>query len=151
MPEIVAREGFTVVGLSVVGNPRTMAYSDIWANQFMPRKAELLPLSIDGGYYAVFYCAGVPDEVEMLVAMATGPAAEPPAGCVKREVPAATYAVFHCTLATIGATWASVDEWLARSEYAGDRSEKSDFEYYPPETNGPDSPVQVWVPVKPRT
>lgn len=148
MPEVVSRDGFAMIGLAVVGNPKTLDYHDIWTNQFRPREPELRSLSADGAYYEAFFCVGKPEAVEMVVGVAVRAEATPPAGLVKRDLPAATYAVFKCTVATIGQTWNGVDAWLSESDYEYDDQGKADFEYYPPDTAGPDDPVQIYVAVR---
>ncbi|MCE5238944.1 GyrI-like domain-containing protein [bacterium] len=144
------RAATTIIGVAIVGNPKATDFHDFWANQFMPREAELKPLSLDGAYYEAFFCAGDPEHVEMVAGMAVAPDATPPAGLVKRELAATTYAVFDCTVGTIGATWATIEQWLSESEYEYDREQQGDFEYYPPDTKDQDSPVQIYVPVKAR-
>lgn len=146
MPEIKRREGFSLIGVLQVGDPRTTDFHDFWMNEFMPREPELRPLSVDGAYYGAFLCSGRPEAMEMLAAMSVAPEAVVPEGLVMRQIPAATYAVFDCTLATLGPTWAQVESALREAAYT--HGATPDFEYYPPDTNGPDSPVQIWVPVQ---
>lgn len=149
-PRLEQREGFTVIGVLARGKVTELDFHTIWGEEFGPREAEVRPLSVDPGYYAAFYCAGVAGEVEVLSGMRVAADAPAPEGLTKRAVAAALCAVFDCTLATIGQTWGGLEGWLSQSAYDYDRDGKSDYEYYPPDTAGPDSPVQIVVPVRAR-
>ncbi|MBU0609487.1 MAG: GyrI-like domain-containing protein [Armatimonadetes bacterium] len=147
-PRIEQREATTIIGIAIVGNPHTTDFHDFWMNQFMPREPEIKPLSRDGAYYEAFFCAGEPEQVEIVAGMAVAPDATPPEGLVKRELAATTYAVFDCTVGTIGATWTAIEQWLSEAEWEYDREHQGDFELYPPDTKDQDSPVAIYVPVK---
>jgi len=149
-PRLVQREAATIIGVALVGNPKTTDFHDFWMNRFMPREPQIKPLSLDGAYYEAFFCAGDPEHVEMMAGMAVSPDATPPDGLVKRELAATTYAVFDCTVGTIGATWADIEQWLTESTYEYDRERQGDFELYPPDTKDQDSPVEIYVPVRAR-
>ena len=116
-PRIASRAATTIIGVAMVGNPKATDFHAFWEEQFMPREAELKPLSVDGAYYEAFFCAGDPEQVEIVAGMAVAPDATVPGGLVKRELAATTYAVFDCTVGTIGATWAVIEQWLDTSEY----------------------------------
>ncbi len=147
-PTFVTREAFVVIGVSVRGNPMALDYRSIWANQFMPHQDELMRLSTDKAYYGVFFETDETEVVDHMAAVAVDAAAQAPAGLVRREVPAATYAVFDCTVKTIGQTWnAIMSEWLPASDYTYDLACAS-FELYPPGTEGEDGPLAIYVPVK---
>ena len=146
-PKLVSREAFTVMGVAVRGNPAKLDYNDIWMSQFMAREADIKPYSVDGAYYGAYFCTGQEGLVDMIAGMAVEGVSDAPEGLVMREVPAATYATFECTVGTIGPTWGTIERWLAEGEYEWDHS-KSDFEYYPPETAGEASPVTIYVGVR---
>ena len=147
-PEIVTRDGFAVMGVVVRGNPTSMDYADIWGNQFMKYHDQVKALSTDEAYYGVYFETGEENVVDLVAGMAVGEVQDVPDGLVVREVPAATYAVFQCTVKTIGATWQAImAEWLTTSEYEYDAS-KTAFECYPPGTQDTDSPASVFVPIR---
>ena len=63
-------------------------------------------------------------------------------------MPASRYAVFECTVATIGDTYAWIfGEWLKTAPYArpDENSPKADFERYPPNTDSGDTPVLLHI------
>jgi predicted transcriptional regulator YdeE len=73
---------------------------------------------------------------------------EIPDGLTLRTLPAAKYAVFTCTMKTLSATYPFVyQQWLPASAYELDMS-ASDFEYYLPNADSADSPVQIFIPIK---
>lgn len=84
---------------------------------------------------------------------AEGKPGELPKGLAEYTVPAMTWAVFPCTLETIGKTEAmAISKWLPKSNYrplnkgyitGRMRSGAPDIEYY-----GEDGAVEVWVAVK---
>jgi len=84
--------------------------------------------------------------------MAVGEVASIPNGLVVREVPAARYAVFECTLKTIGETWDRIfQDWLPASQYENDAPLPS-FECFPPDdARAGDFPVSIYVPVREET
>lgn len=67
------------------------------------------------------------------------------------EVPAATYAVFRCTLNTLRQTFDyAYQEWLPNSPY--ERAPSPEFEYYGADYDpqNDDSPMSVFIPITPR-
>jgi len=84
-----------------------------------------------------------------MAGMAVGDVDSVPEGPVVREVPAARYALFTCTMRTIGTTWEYIyKDWLPASQYENDAPLPS-FEYYPPDDErAGDFPVSIYVPVR---
>jgi len=149
-PKIVEKEAFAVMGVSARGDPTTMDYEDIWGNRFMKHHDQVKALSTDGGYYGAYFDTGEENVAELVAGMAVGEVQNVPEGLVVRELPPATYAVFDCTVKTIGPTWQAImGEWMPASGYEYDAS-KTSFEYYPPDTQDADAPVAIHVPVKRR-
>ena len=71
-----------------------------------------------------------------------------PSDLVTRDVPASTYAVFECTVRTIGETYDTIfGEWPPGAAHERD-PEVPHFEYYPPGTSSQDSPVFIHVPLR---
>ncbi|HCU35977.1 MAG TPA: hypothetical protein DGT21_11170 [Armatimonadetes bacterium] len=147
-PTIAAREAFTVMGVQVRCTPATADFHDIWENQYMPRDAEVKACSIDGAYYGVCFCTGNEGAVDYLAGMAVADRTTTPEGLVVRVVPAATEAVFECTLATISQTYSFIHgQWLPASQYELDEA-APDYEHYPPATPSGEQPVFIHIPVK---
>jgi predicted transcriptional regulator YdeE len=141
------RQAFTVVGAAARGQLGTFNYGEVWEKQYMPMDEILKAHSVDPGYYGVTLSEG--DHLVYLAGMAVGASLpELPPGAEKREVPAAHYAVFDCTLTTIGATWqGAYGQWLPASNYELDTS-AVDFEYYPPHSGDGEMKVEIYIPVK---
>ena len=73
-----------------------------------------------------------------------------PADLAVREIPPATYAVFECTMATIGATWeATYGDWLPNSAYVVDAG-KACVEAFVPGCHEGTTSVRISVPGVPR-
>ena len=80
--------------------------------------------------------------------MAVQESTDAPEGVEKHKVPAATYAVFGCSLQEIGRTYGYIwDNWLRSSAYAQDTT-KLGFDYFAPGTSGGESSIEIWFPVK---
>ena len=63
-----------------------------------------------------------------------------------RQVPASRYAVFECTMETIGQTYSYVyNTWLSASPYEFPPG-GADFEYYPPE--GSEGTPAIYLPIR---
>jgi predicted transcriptional regulator YdeE len=144
--QIIEREAFNVVGVRAHGLPKELNFTAIW-NQYMAFDEQLKPLSTDGGYYGLW--CGTPDDPvpDYIAGMAVREGVAPPAGLVLHRQPATRYAVFECTMNTIGQTYSYIyDQWLAASPYEFNPG-CGDFEYYPPNTTN-DSPCYIYLPVR---
>jgi predicted transcriptional regulator YdeE len=101
-PRFVERRSITIIGVAAAGQPGEFNYGEIWEKQYMPMDALLKPYSVDGGCYGVSLSEG--DHMIYLAGVAVENPPELPKGIEKREIPAAMYAVFGCTLSTIDVT-----------------------------------------------
>jgi len=151
--EIIARDAFTVIGVEesfAEIEENDPGFKRIWMERFMEHHDWIVPLSSDKVYYGVFFHSNEPDTppVRFLAGMAVDGAADLPQGWVVREIPAARYAVFETTLARNGeTTHQAFSEWIPASPYEYDRP-KPHLDYLPPDVEGPDSEVAVWIPVR---
>jgi predicted transcriptional regulator YdeE len=148
-PNLIEKGPIRLVGVVTFGKPETITprLNDIWMDQFMKYDDQLKPFSIDKAYYGAWI--GDPEGNATYVAgMVAENLPKIPLGLGERVLPAATYAVFDCTVGTIGDTYGKIyGEWLAASAYEYDIM-ASDFEFYPPDTQNSGSPAQVFIPVK---
>jgi predicted transcriptional regulator YdeE len=146
-PKFVDLDAFTVMGVLIHSMPDKVNFGAFWENEYMPRDQAIRPLSTDGAYYGVWFPHhgdGIPDYV---AGMAVPDGAPVPEGAVARQVPASRYAVFECTMETIGATYGYVyDTWLPSSPYEFTPG-GADFEYYPPQDATDASPA-VYIPIR---
>lgn len=143
---LVERGEFIVVGAAQAGKLGEFKYGEIWEKQYMPFDERLKPYSIDGGYYGATLCEK--EALVYLAGMAVKGLPELPAGAEMRVIPAACYAVFDCTINTIGATWKEAYErWLPASGYELAR-DAVDFEYYPPYPGEGEMKVEIYIPIK---
>jgi AraC family transcriptional regulator len=160
--KIVDRDAFKVIGISAHGNPSSMNYGEIWS-QFESYDEQVKKVSLDKGYYNVYFGTEEEDIVDLVAGMAVEGAPNVPEGLTIREVPAMRCAVFECTRTTIGQTYEYVyRDWLPRSQYEHDdkpdkvlggevgvfRRKRATFEYFPPDTETEDSPVFIHVGIK---
>ena len=145
-PRFVEKTPIKVVGILTFGQPDKLDYNDIWAVQYMKYDEQLKPYSPDKGYYGVWL--GEEGKLAYLAGMVVENLPEVPEGLAMREIPAARYAVFECTIGTLSKTYTAIwQEWLPTSNYILDES-KSDFEYYPPKTGPGDPPAAIYIPIK---
>jgi predicted transcriptional regulator YdeE len=74
---------------------------------------------------------------------------ETPEGLALRHVPEARWAVFECTVATIGQTYDAIfKEWLPTAPYEQTGPNPDAFERYPPHTDSGDTPVLIHIKVR---
>jgi len=145
-PKFVDLKAFTVMGILVHAMPDKVNYEAVWEEQFMPQHAAIKAHSTDQAYYGVWFPHhedGVPDYV---AGMAVSEGAPVPESVTAREVPASRYAVFECTMETIGQTYGYIyGTWLEASPYEFPPG-GADFEYYPPE--GGEGTPAVYIPIR---
>ncbi len=155
-PRIVTKEAFTAVGVPFKGQISSAPYEDgennneigkAW-DEFNARAREVKHLSGP----AIGLCFGMPnpDEPWYIAGMEVSAAEDVPAGMMARSVPAQKYAVFECTLRTLGPTYGYImEQWQPASGY--ERAEAPDFEVYDEkwDMNDPQgSPMYVYWPIK---
>lgn len=149
-PKMVDFEAFRVLGVQVRAKPDQVDYTRLWHDQVDPRLDEIRPHSTSGAYYNVYLPTDEPGVSDVVAGMAVTAEAPVPDGLVARDVPAATYAVTTCHLHEIGATWDALFRlWLPTSAYVSDGG-KAAFEVFPPDGAGPETPLEVCLPVKPK-
>jgi AraC family transcriptional regulator len=155
-PRIVTKEAFNVVGIPFSGQVSSSPYEDGQNNneigkawdQFNARAAEIKHWSGP----AIGLCFGMPDADEPwnIAGAEVSTLEDVPVGMMGRHVPAAKYAVFQCTLPTLGATYQYImEQWQPASGY--ERGEGPDFEVYDESWDMDDelnSPMYVYWPVK---
>ena len=147
-PEIVTRAESAVLGVTARINPTQADYREIWERRFMPRHAEIAARAVEKSYYGVYYGTDQPGLVDFVAGMVADVGESVPEGLAHRVVPAGLYAKFRCTMGSIGPTWGAIyGQWLPASAYVEDEARPA-LEHYPPETMGPDSPVEIYVAVK---
>lgn len=148
--DFVRRAGFTVGGVQrrfTAPDEEDPGFQDIWISRFMPRHAEIEPFCSDKGFYGVWFGNVGRGPADYLAGMPVARREGFPANLVLREVPAAMYAVFECTVRTIGETYDAIfREWLPTAGQEEDPTAPH-FEYYPPGTSSQDSPVFIYLPV----
>jgi predicted transcriptional regulator YdeE/effector-binding domain-containing protein len=161
-PRIVTKPAFTVVGLPFTGfisappfeggpHEGGSANNEIGAvwDQVNARTGEIK--HICGPAYGL--CFGMPNEKEpwYIAGFEVVEVADLPAGMMRMTVPAQKYAVFPCTLSTIGATYRYItEEWGPRTGH--EHAEAPDFELYEeePDPNEPpqDMKLSIYWPIK---
>ena len=145
-PKIVSREAFQVMGVVGHFDSAGVNFGPLWKD-YTAFSDQIEPLSAGEGYYGVYLGADYSQPIDYMAGMAVREGVGTPEGVEVRDVPAALYAVFACSLQSPGSTYGFVfDEWLPTSEYEQDT--KFGFDYYPPAATGGDFPMQIWFPVK---
>ncbi len=155
-PKIVEKAAFTVVGLPFSGSISHQPFANgggnneigqVW-QQLNARMGEIA--NVSGPGYGI--CFGQPNDNEpwYLAGVEVSKAQNVPAGMMTLTVPAQKYAVFPCTIETLGQTYAYiVEEWQPRSGYQ--HADSPDFEYYDAEPEGDERKMKlsIYWPIKP--
>ena len=148
-PEIVTLDAFTVMGvLESFPSSDPAFYDTMWLVRFPQYEERVRPFSPDRAYYGVYYHDPDGRPIHYLAGMKVENATEIPEGLVVRPVSAARYVAIQAPVKGIAAAAEYLfGEWLPASpyEYA---APLCDLEIYPPETENPDSPVWVYVPIR---
>jgi predicted transcriptional regulator YdeE len=146
---LIQKGPIRLVGMLITGKPEeiVLQMNAIWMEQFMPHAEQIRPFSVDNAFYGAWIFIDE-NTTAYLAGMAVEDLPVVPAGLVEKELPAAQYAVFDCTVQTIGQTldWA-YHQWLPGSPFEYDIS-ASDFEYYPPSRQTGDELAQIYIPVR---
>ncbi len=155
-PQIVTKPAFTVVGLPFTGFISSAPYEGgnenneigkVW-DEVNRRYSEIK--HICGPGYGL--CFGMPNEREpwYIAGFEVSRADETPAGMISMTVREQKYAVFPCTLGTIGATYRHItEEWQPQTGHHHD--DAPDFEYYEEEPGSGDPKemkLSIYWPIK---
>ena len=142
--KIVEKAAFTVVGYLRHFHNET-SYQEIpkWWGEMM---AKGMPL--DGEFGVCIDADGC--EFDYLIADLYHPAQAIPEGCVTRDIPGGTWAVFPCTLGTLQDTNTKMwRDWLpACKEYRLGGRYNLEFYYELNEADPPSSGVELWLPIE---
>jgi AraC family transcriptional regulator len=148
-PKIEEKKAFRVVGVVTHGTPDKMNFGEIWEKQYMPFDDRVKPSSVDQAYYGVWFGPAPDGLLDYMAGMAVGQMDEVPDGLEMREVPSAQYAIFECSVETIGKTYEEAyQRWLPSSKMERDML-APDIEYYPANTETARPPAKILIPVKP--
>jgi AraC family transcriptional regulator len=147
-PKIESRPAFRVVGIKIRTKNEQDEIPQMWG-QFAARVAEVQN-RVDA--HATYGVVGNHDEAsgeyDYMAGLNVTPSAGVPEGMTSWDVPAQTYAVFTCTLPTIGATIEHIHgTWFPASGYhhaGGPEFELYDEAFDP---NDPDSRMYIFIPV----
>ncbi len=147
-PTISKKEAFTVVGMLYHGKNGKQEIPAMWG-KFIPRFGEIQHKADSGSTYGI--CTELEEDgtLKYLAGFEVSAANDIPAGMVSWQVSEQLYAVFPCTLSTIGETYHyAFDTWLPASDYT--HIHVPDFEYYPPDfnANNPESVMYVYIPIE---
>ena len=149
-PRYIDKEAFLVVGVPARGSPSSLPYDRLWGaldEHYPALEGHLL----DPAGYGAYYPSGEEGVVEFIAGVAMREAPDPlPAGLVAREVPAAHYAAFSCTLREVGRSYGFIyGEWQPPAGYAFDHVSPG-LEVFAG-GGGPDAPVEILIPLRPPT
>ena len=148
--EIVTKPGFTLLGLMERFAHGEDDYEGIW-KRFMAYHGQIEPLSTDKAYYGAYLPTGDRGPMDYLAAMAVAEGTVAPEGLTLCQVPEGRWAVFECTVATIGQTYDAIfQEWLPTAPYEHVGPNPDAFERYPPHTDSGDTSVLIHIEVRDR-
>jgi predicted transcriptional regulator YdeE len=148
-PKIVAKDAFTIVGQKVVTKNQKGEIPQLW-DQMGPRWQELTAVQNPEKFYGI--CGTMEDDGRFSyhVGQHVSQTDVLPADMESLTVAAQTYAVFRCTIPTIGETYEyAFNTWLPTSKY--EAVPAPDFELYDEDfhpENSQTDPVYIYIPVK---
>ena len=146
---VIDKPGFTLLGLMERFPYQQDDFEGIW-ERFMAHHDQIEPLSTDKAFYGA-YSPNADKSMDYLAAMTVKKGTQAPDGLTLWEIPKARWAVFECTVATIGPTYdALFKEWLPASPYKQTGPSPDAFERYPPSTDSGDTPVLIYIKVRDR-
>jgi predicted transcriptional regulator YdeE len=144
--KIVEKPAFTFVGMSYRGKNQHREIPALWET-FVKRMGEI-PNHTDEGYgYSTNWDAKTGD-FDYVAGFSVTKAGEVPEGMVSVSLPAQKYAVYPTRLSTIMADTGHIYTRTLPQDGLEPAPTGWFFEYYPPEYNGGDEPVELWVPIK---
>ena len=148
-PIITTRPSFFALGVvRRCDSPETTDFEGIW-HEFLRHEAEIKPHSIELVWYGIGFPVAGGGGFDYLAGMAVEGVAEVPEGLQLREVPEATEAVFACTMATIGETYAfAYHEWLPASEYVCGEPLPWIEKYMPTAGEGSELRIEIHIPLR---
>jgi len=148
-PKIIKGAAFTVVGMKYHGKNENNEIPQLWG-EFGPRMGEIKQVANPHVAYGV--CDNFDEsssEFDYIAGFEVGSTAEIPEGMVSWDIPAGQYAVFTCTLPTLGETYQyAYHSWLPQSGYQ--RAAGPEFELYDEsfDLRDPRSEMDVYIPIK---
>jgi predicted transcriptional regulator YdeE/DNA-binding transcriptional MerR regulator len=147
-PRIVTKPAFTVVGVKYRGKNENNEIAQMWS-EFIPRIREIEHKADPDVSYGICRPADADGVFEYVAGFEVKRVGDTPEGMVSWQVPEQRYAVFTCTLPTIGEAYQhAFQTWLPQSGY--ERGDGPDFELYPrdfdPDTEG--SELAIYIPLK---
>ena len=145
-PKIISKPAFTAVGMLYHGKNENQEIAQMWG-QFNPRSSEIK--NITDGAFGVCGHTQEDGSFDYLAGFAVSSIESLPQGMVSWEVPAQQYAVFPCTLPTLGKTYQyAFETWLPASGYKYTKG--PDFEYYDEnfEPGNDESILTIYIPIE---
>jgi AraC family transcriptional regulator len=147
--KITTRSAFTIVGMAIRTRNEQNEIPEMWG-AFDPRVGEIK--NIVDPHVAYGISANMDEatgEFDYLAGFAVSDASDVPEGMVRWDVPEGTYAVFTCTLPTLGETFRQVyHTWLPQSGYGPGHG--MDIELYGEgfDPQDPASEMAVYIPIQ---
>ena len=145
-PKIVSISAFAVVGMKYRGKNENNEIPQMWG-EFNPRIQEIPHQT--GPAYGVCSDYDADGTFDYIAGVSVSQVDEIPEGMTVWEVPEQTYAVFPCTLKTIGEAYEyAFQTWLPGSGH--ERADGPDFELYTEEFDpeAEDPKLYVYIPIK---
>jgi len=146
-PEIKSSPAFTVVGMKYRGKNEKNEIPQLWG-EFGPRMNEIKHI-VGPAYGVMDNYDEKSGEFDYIAGIGVDSTADIPSGMVSVDIPEQTYAVFTCTLPTLGKTFGyAYKTWLPQSGYQ--RTGGPEFELYDRNFNPEDenSEICIYIPVK---
>lgn len=147
-PEIKSKSAFTVVGMKYRGKNEKNEIPQLW-NEFQPRMNEIThKVNPYVAYGAMDNYDEKSGEFDYIAGFEVDSVADIPEGMARMDVPEHMYAVFTCTLPTMGDVYGyAYTTWLPQSDV--ERIKGPEFELYDEnfDPENEDSKVYIYIPI----
>jgi AraC family transcriptional regulator len=148
-PKIVSKPAFSVVGMEIRGHVEDHQVPQLW-QALGPRAGEIGHLAQPGAAYGMTLSFDeASGEFDYVAGFEVDRVEGVPEGMGSWEIPAQTYAVFSCTLPTMGELFKhALGTWLPQSGYR--RGTGPEFELYDEsfDPQDPDSELAYYIPIE---
>ncbi|NLH99688.1 MAG: hypothetical protein GX446_09390 [Chthonomonadales bacterium] len=125
----------------------TADWTALWNGEYAPRMADVEASGEGDACLGCYFSTGETALVDFVMGKPARADAHPAEGLVLRDVPAANYAVFECSMSEIARTWRAIySEWFPGSGLMEDESAPC-IEQFRPGCHEGSVPVRIFVPV----
>jgi predicted transcriptional regulator YdeE len=148
--QVVSRPAMSFLGVEqrFTTDAEDPGYYNLWFSRFMPRESEFSSHRIDDCYYALVLQNPSDGSWTYMPSVRVGDIPAVPEGMVLQKLRAARFLEFETTVADVGQKWGQIEAWLEKDNQYRRLADVHSYEFYPPNTNAPESRLLIYVPIE---